>query len=159
MSARPALSTSPSLSVGALGIPRIQTNRAGHTGEVTNAGHLHLAARVAFSPSSPFCFFFLSFSLTLFSRVRFFPVSLFCSSPVLRPIVFLFSYLPVSLSLSLLFSFSVRLSRGLLTFGNERACTCAYAGCIMYGGSVQCMVNRETPAGLPATCKFSAFKC
>lgn len=57
---------SPPLPVGALVYRGYKQTRAGHTGEVTNAGHLHLAARVASSLSSlsPFSPSFLSFSLS-----------------------------------------------------------------------------------------------
>lgn len=74
---------------------------AGHTGEVTNAGHLHLAARVAFSLSSSLCFFSLSFSLTLFPRhsVRLFSVVFFLFSRVLSPSLFLFLYFTYLVSL------------------------------------------------------------
>lgn len=151
--------------------------RAGHTGEVTNAGHLHLAARVASSLSS----------LSLPSLPPFFP-SLFLLNVIFprSPSSFssLSSFGPPRSTYRVSIFLSLRLSRPLVLFlcdsragcsrfGNERACMracvfmyahiyiymCTYAGCIMYGGSVQSMVNTETPAGLPATCKFSAFKC
>lgn len=114
---------------------------AGHTGEVTNAGHLHLAARVAFSLSSSLCFFSLSFSLTLFPRhsVRLFSVVFFLFSRVLSPPSFPlslfhlsgFAFPPLSLSFSPLFAGWTRLVT------RTRVC----AGCIMYGGSVQSTVN------------------
>ena len=144
--------------------------RAGHTDEVTNAGHLHLAARVALSlPSLSLLPFFPSLFLldVIFPRSTpsFFLFSLLLSLlSVFRPIAFLFSHL--SVSLTRLFSFSAILARvahGLVTRERVRVFMYVYArvyaGCIMYGGSVQSMVNTGTPAGLPATCKFSAFKC
>ena len=158
--------------VGALVYRGYKQTRAGHTGEVTNAGHLHLAARVALSlPSLSLLSFFPSLFLldVIFPRSTpsFFLFSLLVSLSLLsvfRPIAFLFSHL--SVSLTRLFSFSAILARvahGLVTRERVRVFMYVYArvyaGCIMYGGSVQSMVNTGTPAGLPATCKFSAFKC
>lgn len=158
--------------VGALVYRGYKQTRAGHTDEVTNAGHLHLAARVALSlPSLSLLPFFPSLFLldVIFPRSTpsFFLFSLLVSLSLLsvfRPIAFLFSHL--SVSLTRLFSFSAILARvahGLVTRERVRVFMYVYArvyaGCIMYGGSVQSMVNTGTPAGLPATCKFSAFKC
>lgn len=167
---------SPPLPVGALVYRGYKQTRAGHTGEVTNAGHLHLAARVASSLSS----------LSLPSLPPFFP-SLFLLNVIFprSPSSFssLSSFGPPRSTYRVSIFLSLRLSRPLVLFlcdsragcsrfgTRERVCArvclcmyiyiymCMYAGCIMYGGSVQSMVNTETPAGLPATCKFSAFKC
>lgn len=106
--------------VGALVYRGYKQTRAGHTGEVTNAGHLHLAARVALSlPSLSFSLFFLlSFSLTLFSRVPLPPsfFSRFSSLSLFSPFFDLSRfYFPISPSLSPACSLSLRFSRGLLT--------------------------------------------
>lgn len=104
--------------------------RAGHTGEVTNAGHLHLAARVALSLPFLSLFFLLSFSLTLFSRVPLPPsfFSRFSSLSLSSP---RFSTYRVSIFPSLRLSHPLVLflcdSRaGCSRFGNERARTCVY---------------------------------
>lgn len=117
--------------VGALVYRGYKQTRAGHTDEVTNAGHLHLAARVALSlPSLSFSLFFLlSFSLTLFSRVplppsffsRFSSLSLF--SPFFDYRVSIFPSLRLSHPLVLFLCDS---RAGCSRFGNERARTCVY---------------------------------
>lgn len=104
--------------VGALVYRGYKQTRAGHTGEVTNAGHLHLAARVALSLPFLSLFFLLSFSLTLFSRVPLPPsfFSRFSSLSLFSPFFDLSRfYFPISPSLSPACSLSLRFSRGLLT--------------------------------------------
>ena len=125
--------------------------RAGHTDEVTNAGHLHLAARVALSlPSLSLLPFFPSLFLldVIFPRSTpsFFLFSLLVSLSLLsvfRPIAFLFSHL--SVSLTRLFSFSAILARvahGLVTRERVRVFTYVYAR--VYAGAL-CTVARYSP--------------
>lgn len=137
--------------VGALVYRGYKQTRAGHTGEVTNAGHLHLAARVALSlPSLSLLPFFPSLFLldVIFPRSTpsFFLFSLLVSLSLLsvfRPIAFLFSHL--SVSLTRLFSFSAILARvahGLVTRERVRVFTYVYAR--VYAGAL-CTVARYSP--------------
>lgn len=107
--------------VGALVYRGYKQTRAGHTDEVTNAGHLHLAARVALSlPSLSLLPFFPSLFLldVIFPRSTpsFFLFSLLVSLSLFSPFFDLSRfYFPISPSLSPACSLSLRFSRGLLT--------------------------------------------